>query len=62
MSKLPLNNVLNGIINRKPLFISFPQVWGESVRNCGKHLWKSVINPSVILVVIVSHTLIINGS
>ena len=36
MSKLPLNNVLNGIINRKPLFISFPQVWGESVRNCGK--------------------------
>jgi len=36
MTKLPLNNVLNGIINRKPLFISFPQVWGESVRNCGK--------------------------
>ena len=62
MTKLPLNNVLNGIINRKPLFIPFPQVWGESVRNCGNYLWKSVINPSVILVVIVSHTLVISGS
>jgi len=62
MSKLPLNDVLNGIINREPLFISFQQVCGESVRNCGKHLWKSVINPSVILVVIVSHTLVISGS
>ena len=62
MSKLPLNNVLNGIINRKPLFISFPQVWGESVRNCGNYLCKSVIHPSVILVVIVSHTLVINSS
>ena len=62
MSKLPLINVLNGNINREPLFISFPQVWGESVRNCGNYLWKSVIHPSVILVVIVSHSLIINGS
>ena len=56
------NNIKNGIINRKPLFIPFPQVWGKSVRNCGKHLWKSVIHPSVILVVIVSHTLVIVGS
>ena len=56
MSKLPLIDVLNGIINRKPLFISFPQVWGKSVRNCGNYLWKSVINPSVILVVINSLT------
>ena len=56
MSKLPLIDVLNGIINRKPLFIPFPQVWGKSVINCGKHLWKSVINPSVILVVINSLT------
>ena len=62
MSKLTEKDVLNGIINRKPLFIPFPQVWGESVRNCGNYLWKSVINPSVILVVIVSHSVIINGS
>jgi hypothetical protein len=62
MSKLTEKDVLNGIINRKPLFIPFPQVWGESVRNCGNYLWKSVIHPSVILVVIVSHSLIINGS
>jgi len=44
------------------LFIPFPQVWGKSVRNCGNYLWKSVIHPSVILVVIVSHSLVINGS
>ena len=48
MSKLPQKDVLNGIINREPLFIPFPQVWGESVRNCGKHLWKSVSNSLVI--------------
>ena len=29
MSKLPLINVLNGIINRDSLFIPFPQVWGK---------------------------------
>lgn len=62
MTKLTEKDVLNGIINRKPLFIPFPQVWGESVRNCGNYLWKSVINPSVILVVIVSHSVVINGS
>lgn len=62
MSKLPLIDVLNGIINREPLFIPFPQVWGKHVINCGKHLWKSVIHPSVILVVIVSHSLVINSS
>ncbi len=62
MSKLTEKDVLNGIINRKPLFIPFPQVWGKSVRNCGNYLWKSVIHPSVILVVIVSHSLVINGS
>ncbi len=62
MSKLTEKDVLNGIINRKPLFIPFPQVWGESVRNCGNYLWKSVIHPSVILVVIVSHSVVINGS
>ena len=62
MSKLTEKDVLNGIINRKPLFIPFPQVWGESVRNCGNYLWKSVINPSVILVVIVSNSVVIVGS
>ena len=62
MSKLTEKDVLNGIINMKPLFIPFPQVWGKSVRNCGNYLWKSVINPSVILVVIVSHSLVINSS
>ena len=62
MTLITQNNIKKGHINRKPLFIPFPQVWGESVRNCGNYLWKSVINPSVILVVIVSHTLIINGS
>mgnify|MGYP001334282378 CR=1 FL=1 len=56
MTQIALNKVLNGIINRVQLFIPFQQVCGESVRNCGKHLWKSVINPSVILVVINSLT------
>ena len=62
MMPITQNNIKNGIINRKPLFIPFPQVWGKSVRNCGNYLWKSVIHPSVILVVIVSHSLVIVGS
>ena len=62
MTQIALNKVLNGIINREPLFIPFQQVCGKVLDRVWNTCGKSVINPSVILVVIVSHTLVINGS
>ena len=62
MSKLPLINVLNGIINRKPLFIPFQQVCGKSIFNLCNTCGKLLVTPLLLLVNVVSNSVYINSS
>ena len=62
MTEIVQINVLNGIINRKPLFIPFQQVCGKSIFNLCNTCGKLLVIPLLFLVNVVSNSVYINSS
>jgi len=62
MTEIVQINVLNGIINRKPLFIPFQQVCGNVSFNLCNTCGKLLVTPFILLVNVVSNSVHINSS